>query len=84
MAAAGVADNSWVETSINYSNAPVLGDVINGSGAVSAGSYVEIDVTSYVTGYSTLSLAVIADEIGRNLYNSREGVNPPELVIVTN
>lgn len=83
-AIAGVTDNSWVETSITYSNAPVLGSVINSSGAVSAGSYIEIDVTTYVTGNGTLSLAVIADEIGRNLFNSREGTNPPELVIVTN
>ena len=81
---AGVADNSWVETSINYSNAPALGSVINGSGAVAAGSYIEIDVTAYVTGNGTLSLALVADENGRNIFNSREGANPPELVIVTN
>lgn len=79
-----VADNSWVESSINYSNAPALGSVINNSGAVSAGSYIEIDVTAYVSGNGTLNLALIADEVGRNTFNSREGANPPELVIITN
>jgi hypothetical protein len=81
---AGVADNSWVESSITYSNAPGLGNVINGSGAVSSGSYIEIDVTPYITGNGIFSLAVMADEIGRNIFNSREGANPPQLVIVTN
>jgi hypothetical protein len=84
VAIAEVADNSWVESSITYSNAPVLGSVINNSGAVSAGSYIEIDVTPYITGNGTVSLALIADENGRNIYNSREGANPPELVIITN
>ncbi len=81
---AEVTDNSWVESSITYSNAPAVGSVINNSGAVSAGSYIEIDVTPYITGNGTVSLAVLADEIGRNIFNSREGANPPELVIVTN
>ena len=83
-AVAEVADNSWVESNISYSNAPAIGTVINNSGAVITGSYIEIDVTAYVNGDGTLSLALIADEIGRNIFNSRESTNPPELVIVAN
>jgi hypothetical protein len=81
---AGVADNSWTETGITYSNAPATGSVINGSGSVQAGSYIEVDITDYLLGNGTINLALIPDGFGRNTYSSREGANPPELVIVTN
>ncbi len=81
---AEVANNSWVETGITYNNAPAVGSLINGSGPVSAGSYIEIDVTAYVTGNGTFTLALIENANGRNTFHSREGANPPELVIITN
>lgn len=81
--AAQVADNSWVESTITYSNAPAAGAVINGSGAVSSGDWVEIDVTSYISGDGTFSLALLPTGVGRNLFSSDEGANGPELVIVT-
>lgn len=81
---AAVASSSWSETGITYNNAPAVGSIINGSGPVSVGSYVEIDVTAYITGNGTFTLALIEDANGRNTFSSREGANPPELVIVTN
>ena len=81
--AAQVADNSWAEGSITYSNAPAFGAVINGSGAVSGGSWVEIDVTSYISGDGTFSLALLPSGVGRDLFDSGEAANGPELVVVT-
>ena len=81
--AAQVADNSWVETSITYSNAPAVGAVINGSGTVSSGTWVEIDVTSYISGDGTFSLALLPTGIGRDLFSSNESGSGPELVVVT-
>ncbi|MCA9943560.1 MAG: S8 family serine peptidase, partial [Anaerolineales bacterium] len=45
-----VADNSWTEGGITFNNAPAIGAAINSSGATTAGTYMEVDVTSYITG----------------------------------
>ncbi|MCB8949696.1 MAG: DNRLRE domain-containing protein [Ardenticatenaceae bacterium] len=79
---AQVADNSWTEGSVTYSNAPAAGAVINNSGAVGAG-WIEVDVTSYISGDGTFSLALLSEASGRNLFSSDEGANAPELVVVT-
>jgi cell division septation protein DedD len=79
---AEVADNGWSQASITYSNAPAAGAVIDGSGAIGSG-WVEIDVTSYVNSDGTFSLALLADGVGRNLFDSAETGNGPELVVVT-
>ena len=80
---AEVADNSWSQASITYSNAPTAGALINGSGSVSGGTWIEIDVTSYISGDGTFSLALLPDGSGRNLFDSAETGNGPELVVVT-
>ncbi len=77
----GVADNSWVETAITYANSPALGAVVGSSGPLSANSWVEIDVTSLVTGDGTLSLALTALTNTNMRLDSREAANPPQLVI---
>ena len=79
---AEVADNGWSQGSITYNTAPAAGAIINNSGAISAG-WVEIDVTSAISGDGTFSLVLLADGSGRNLFNSTEGGNGPELVVVT-
>ena len=79
---AQVADNSWAESSITYNTTPTTGTLINGSGAVSSG-WIEIDVTSYINGDGTFSLALLPDSTGRNLFDSAEAGNSPELVVVT-
>ena len=79
---AQVASNSWAEGSITYSNAPAAGGVINSSGPVSSG-WLEIDVTSYISGSGTFSLALLPAGVDRNLFSSAEGANAPELVVVT-
>ncbi|NOY62557.1 MAG: DNRLRE domain-containing protein, partial [Gammaproteobacteria bacterium] len=79
---AQVADNSWTQTGIVYNNAPAIGVVINGSGIV-IGGWIEIDVTSAISGDGTFSLALLPSGIGRDLFSSSEGGNGPELVIET-
>ncbi|MBK8905883.1 MAG: DNRLRE domain-containing protein [Anaerolineaceae bacterium] len=77
-----VGSNSWSEGSITYSNAPATGSVISGSGTVSSG-WLEIDVTSAISGDGTFSMALLSNSSIRNLFSSAEGANGPELVIVT-
>ncbi|MCB8976245.1 MAG: DNRLRE domain-containing protein [Ardenticatenaceae bacterium] len=79
---AQVSSTSWSESSITYSNAPTIGSVINSAGSVSSG-WIEIDVTSAISGDGTFSLALLSSSSVRNLFSSTEGVNGPQLVIVT-
>lgn len=79
-----VADDTWGETAVTYSTAPTNGALINSSGGFTAGTWIEIDVTSYVTGEDQFSFAVISSDGNRLTISSREGTNPPELVVNVN
>ncbi|WP_420632226.1 DUF7594 domain-containing protein [Candidatus Leptofilum sp.] len=79
-----VADNSWVETAVTHATAPANGSLINSSGSFTAGTWVEIDVSNYVTGDGLFSFAVTSSDGNRLMFSSREGTNPPELLVNVN
>ncbi len=82
MQALTVADSSWGETSITYSNAPPMGSTIATSSALTAGTWVVLDVTSYVTAEGTYSFGIITPGSTAISFASREsGANAPELVV---
>ena len=81
---AGVSDNNWLESTLTYNNAPSSGAVIGNATAVSAGSWVEVDVTSYITGNGLVSFMISSADTNRQNFDSREAANPPQLVIVAN
>ena len=56
--ALNVADNSWGENTVTYNTAPALGSVIGSSGAFASGSWVAINVSTYVTGEGTYSFGI--------------------------
>ena len=78
-----VADNTWAEAEITYTNSPATGTLLGSSGPFSSGSWVEIDVTSFVTGNGTYTVALTPQTSTNLRLNSREAGNPPELVIET-
>ena len=58
--------------------------VIAASGPTTAGTWTEVDVTGFVTGDGLVSF-VLTDPISHALsISSKEGANPPQLVINTN
>jgi uncharacterized repeat protein (TIGR02543 family) len=78
-----VSDNSWGESTINYSNAPAIGSLIGGSGVFGAATWTAVDVSSYVSGNGTYSFVLTTPSAtGINL-SSREGSNAPQLVVTT-
>jgi hypothetical protein len=79
---AQVSSTTWSESSITYSNAPAVGSVIN-SVTTSSSGWIEINVTSAISGDGTFSLALLSNSSLVNLFSSTEGANAPELVIVT-
>jgi fibronectin type 3 domain-containing protein len=77
-----VADNTWDELTLNYGNAPTLGSVMTNSGAFTAGNWVALDVTSYITGEGTYSIGLNTTGAAALSFASREATaNPPQLVI---
>jgi len=75
----------WTENGITYATAPsIAGAPIAGSAAVSAGQWREIDVTSWVRGTGTYDFGLAGASTNGAYYSSRQGTNPPQLVIQTN
>ena len=76
-----VADTTWAETGITYANQPALGAESGRSGALTAATWVEIDVTSAVRSTGLVSLALQPTNATAAKITSKEGVNKPQLVI---
>ncbi len=77
-----VGDNAWGETTITYQNAPAIGATIGTSGALSKNKRVTIDVTSYIAGNGTWSLALTTGNASSKTLASREaGANGPQLIL---
>jgi len=79
-----LSDNSWTESTLNYNNAPPVGNALGSSGPVSAGVWISMDVTTYITGNGTFSLALTTPGSTAISLASREsGANAPQLMIQT-
>lgn len=81
----GVPDSSWGERSITYTNAPALGNQIGAIGPFRSGTWIEVDVTAFVTGNGTFSLALTGLNSTAVSLVSREGgaAKAPQLIIST-
>ena len=82
--ASGVSDNTWTESTINYNNAPPLGSPLGTTGPVTAGAWISIDITAYITGDGTYNLAVnTPGGTAISLASRQSGANAPQLIIET-
>ena len=77
-----VADG-WTETGVTWSNGPTLaGSSIATVGATPAvGSWVDVALGATITGDGTISFALASTNSNSAYYSSRQGANPPQLVI---
>jgi hypothetical protein len=79
-----VADNTWGETTINYNNAPPMGNLLATSTAFSSGTWVTLDVTAYITGNGIFSFGVTDPNATAISMAAREsGANAEQLVVST-
>ncbi len=77
-----VANNTWGETTLNYGNAPALGTSIGSSGAVNSATWTSVNVTTYITGNGTWSLALVTtNSTALSLASRESGANAPQLII---
>src|SRR6266516_1934177 len=74
--------SNWSEGIVTWNNAPAAGpQTIASLGSVSTGKWFEVDVTSIVSGDSSVSLRVSSPSGDGAYYSSKEGSNPPQLVL---
>lgn len=75
----------WTEAGITLNTAPVLGStaLVSNTTAVALNTWVEFDVTSVVRDNGTFNFALKTAATDSLRYSSREGTNPPQLVIAT-
>jgi glucose/arabinose dehydrogenase/PKD repeat protein len=81
-----VSDTSWLETGVNYSNAPTPSAAIAAvSGRTTAGTWTELDVTSILAGGGRRSLALTSQSTTASTFSSREAgtASSPRLVVTT-
>lgn len=78
-----VSDNTWSESTINYNNAPSVGSALASSSAFGGGAWIEIDVTTYITGNGTYNLALTTPSSTAISFASRETANTPQLIVET-
>jgi PKD repeat protein len=77
-----VADTSWTEGAITWATSPAIGSTrIGQGGPATLGTWVEIDLGSAITGDGTVSLALVGVSNTAAWFSSREGSNPPQLVL---
>ncbi len=80
-----VADNTWGEATLNYSNAPATGSSLATSGSVTSGAWVTLDVTGSVTGDGSYSFGVSTPGVTAISLSAREsGANAPQLIVTIN
>lgn len=78
-----VAGN-WTESGLTWSNRPVLpANPVAALGAVAVNTWQELDVTGAVSGTGLVSLALAGGSTDMATYSSRQGTNPPELIVET-
>jgi hypothetical protein len=72
----------WLQSGLNWNNAPVIDSApIAAIGPVSLSNWVELDVSSVVSGSGVFSFAIRNNSSDVAYYSSREAPNKPELVI---
>jgi hypothetical protein len=76
--------SSWSETGITWANKPpATGGQVASLGLVEVDTWYEIDVTAAVAAGGPVSLILTGASSSSARYSSREGANPPELVVET-
>ena len=74
---------NWNESTVTWLDAPTIDPTTSfaSTGSVSPGQWIDIDVTQIVTGDGTFGFAARTSNSDRVIYSSREGSNPPQLVL---
>ncbi len=75
-------DTSWTESALTWKSRPVrTSGELDNKGSIPTNTWVEYDVTSQVKANGTFSFVLAADSSDAATFSSRQGSQPPQLVI---
>jgi hypothetical protein len=75
----------WLEGEVTWDSAPAIsGGPLGTLGPVNGGEWVEFDVTGVILGDGVYSFGLSSDSTNSAYYSSKEGADPPELVVSVN
>ncbi len=76
--------SNWTETTVNWNNAPAANPTVFFSlGSVSSNTWYNVDMTQVVTGSGIFSLRVTSPSTDGSHFSSKEGAQPPQLIVST-
>jgi len=79
----GTTTSTWGETTVTFANSPApLAQAVASIGAVTKGTWAEIDVTSAVVGNGNVSFVLTGTGTDSALFTSRQTSTAPQLVIM--
>jgi hypothetical protein len=75
-------DPSWTESALTWKSRPArTSGALDNKGSLSKDTWVEYNVTPLVTGNGTFSFVLVADSNDAATFSSRQGNQPPQLVV---
>jgi PKD repeat protein len=79
-----LVSNNWVENTVVWGNQPAIsGSPVASVGAVSVGTWVEVNLTPAITGNGTYSFETTTTASNTMAFDSSQGTNPPQVIVVT-
>ena len=76
-----VSDDTWTERDITYNNAPPFGSEVDFVQSLGANSWTTVDVAAVVMGNGFYSFGLSTSSSTSLTLSSREGAQPPQLII---
>jgi hypothetical protein len=75
--------NTWTEFGLNWDNAPPIGTLFSTGTAPTLNAWAEIDLPASAFSGATgnYNLVITSDNTDSAIFSSREGTNPPQLVL---
>jgi hypothetical protein len=72
---------AWNETGLTWNSKPAMSSPRDDKGVVATGTWLEYDVTPFLTGNGNVCFGLIPQSSDGVDFSSKEGANPPQLVI---
>ena len=78
-----LVSNNWTESTVVWNNKPAItGSPVASVGAVTVGTWVEVNLTPAITGNGTYSFEATTTSTNTAAFETTQGPHPPEVVVV--
>ena len=78
-----LVSNDWTESTVIWGNKPAIsGSPVASVGAVTVGTWVEVNLTTAITGNGTYSFEATTTSTNTAAFATSQGTNPPQVVVV--